>query len=1042
MVILAVVAVLALGAFAVVRLRQELIPAIEYPAITIFTMQPGASPADVEKGITSPLETGLKGLPGLKELDSYSNEGVSIIVALFGYGTDMKEAEGSAQQAVERIRPMMTPGLQPQVKAINFGDFPVIQLAASSSLPPEQLAAQLQAKVVPRLQQIPGVADVSLSGVQSAQLQIDLKPAAIATSGVSVPAIIAALRSANVSVPAGTLQSGETVTPVRVTSDAVGVEALKALPIPAAAAGMGGAGGASAGGAATGAGQTAGALGAPAKTVTLGDVADIAVAPAPATSITRTNGVPSIGIALTKSADGNVVEISRKVAEVLPAAEKDLGEGSRISVVVDQGPFITKSISSMWREGLVGALFAILVILLFLRSWRSTVVAGMSIPLSVIIALIVLYAWGDSLNMLTLAGLTIAIGRVIDDSIVVLENSFRHLQEGEDVMTATLAGTREVTSAVTASTLTTVAVFLPLGFVHGMASEFFRPFALTVTFALLASLLVAVTVVPVGVSFLLSKGNVGHREKNETTGLQKLYLPVLRWAISHKTLTVVGAVVVFIGSMALAPLLKTNLLDHSQENTLTVTQQMAPGTATAPTGKAAAAVEDILSKTGGIDTYQVTIGSTGGLFGPGGGTNASSSRAQFSIATDWVRPKADIIAELRTKFAALKGAGEITVTEGDASQGGDTSAIEVRVYADDPAVLQQASAAVTAKLAEMPDLANVASNLSEKQPQISVKVDPAKVAATGLDATQIGQYVGLVLNGMPIGMLPTDQGPLLAVVSLPLMNGGGAEQLGNLPIATGGGLATLSSVAQVKEVEEPVQVTHTDGSRTVTVSATATSNNVGATTSAVKAKLASLQLPTGARWEMAGASEMMNDVFSSLGMAMLIAILLVYLIMVVTFRSLLNPLILLVSIPFAAVGAVWLLLITGTSLGMPSMIGLLMLIGIVVTNAIVLLDLIEQFRDRGMDAPTAVVEGGRRRLRPILMTAVATILALAPMALGLGEGSFLSRPLAVVVIGGLVSSTLLTLIIVPVVYLVLDPLRRRRPAAEPTVVGDPRAEAV
>ena len=843
MVALAVIGVLVVGFFAMTRLRQELMPSIEYPALTVFTMQPGASPADVERGITIPLETSVKGLVGLKELDSYSNEGVSIIVALFDYGTDMAAMQAAAQQATQRVQAALPIGSQPQVKALNFGDFPVIQLAVSSPLPPEQIAALLQQKAVPQLQQVPGVADVSLSGVQGSQLSIALKPLALVKYGVAVPAVISALQSANVSMPAGSLSSDGATVPVRVTSEAASVEALKALPVKGGT-GVMGTGGTGAAGAAATSDATSAPTAAPVA-VTLGDVADIQVVPTPATSITRTNGEPSVGIAISKSGSGNVVDISREVAALLPALQADLGEGSSITVVVDQAPYITQSISSMWREGLIGAVFAILVILLFLRSWRSTVVAGMSIPLSVIIALIVLWGRGYSLNMLTLAGLTIAIGRVIDDSIVVLENSYRHIQEGDDVMTAAEKGTREVTTAVTASTLTTVAVFLPLGFVHGIASEFFRPFALTVTFALLASLLVAMTVVPVGVTWLLNRGHVPHKEKDDTTTLQRSYLPALRWAISHKIITIVAAVAVFAGSMMLVPQLKTNLLDNSAQNTLTLTQQLPPGTETAVTAEAAAKVEEVLAKTDGVGTYQVTIGSTGGLFGPGGGTEASSARAQYSITTEGSRPKADIVADLRQQVATLQDAGEISVTDSDSTMG-DNSLVQVRVYADDPAVLQEANATVMRTVDGVPDLTNVSSNLSESRPQIAVKVDPAKVAASGLDAAQVGQYVALVLNGMPIGQLPTEQGPVPAVLTLPLLvPGGGAAQLENLPLPGGTGLTTLSSVAAVNETKEPVQITHTDGSRTVTISATATSNNVGATSTAVKAALKDLKLPAG-----------------------------------------------------------------------------------------------------------------------------------------------------------------------------------------------------
>jgi hydrophobic/amphiphilic exporter-1 (mainly G- bacteria), HAE1 family len=1025
---LIVVAIIIVGVFAVGRLRQELMPNIEFPALTIFTMEPGASPADVERAVTTPLEGAIKGSPGLKQLDSYSNEGMSIIVAQYEYGTDMPKVKTDVQSAVGRVQPYLPTGTAPQVATINFGDVPVVQLAVTSSTSPAELAALLQAKAVPKLQQIPGVAAVSLSGLQGSRVDVALQPAALAQYGIAPTAIVSALTSANVSIPAGTVVSDGTVVPVRVTSEAVGIEALSALPVGTAGgsaviAGAGAAGThtAVAHGPIVASQSSTTATAAPTQ-VTLGQVAKLTVVPTPATSLTRTNGQPSIGIALTKSGSGNVVQISNDMRALLPGLQKDLGGAATITIVNDQAPYIQSSISGMWRDGLLGAVFAILVILIFLRSWRSTVVAGVSIPLSVIVALILLYSRDMSLNVLTLGGLTIAIGRVIDDSIVVLENAYRHLQEGDDVMDAAYKGAREVSSAVTASTLTTVAVFLPLGFVQGIAAVFFRPFALTVTFALLASLLVSLTVVPVGVSWLLSKKSVGHREKDETTLLQRMYLPALKLAISHRLITIILAIAVFVGAMSLTPLLKTNLVDSSGNQSFTLNQQLPPGTALSVTSDAAKKVEAVLAKTPGVTTYQVTIGSTGDLFGPGGGTNASSSRAAFTILADTIANQPAVMEAVRSATAGLKDAGDITVAGADTM--GTGSAIEVRIYADDPAVLQQANDLVLQRVRGVGGMANVTSNLSQSVAQISIKVDPTKAAAAGVDATQVGQFMGLALRGTPIGNVLTDQGPLPAVLTLPMAAGLTADQVGSMVVMGSKGVVPLASIATVAQTKEPVQVTHTDGQRTVTISATPSGSNLGQANTDIKTALTGLTMPAGSRWEIAGASQQMAEVFTSLGIAMLIAILLVYIIMVGTFRSIINPLILLVSIPFAAVGAVLLMVITGTPLGMPTLIGLLMLIGIVVTNAIVLMDLIEQFRDQGMDARTAVVEGARRRLRPILMTAVATILALTPMALGLGEGSFLSRPLALVVIGGLLSSTFLTLVLVPTVYLAVDRLRR------------------
>jgi HAE1 family hydrophobic/amphiphilic exporter-1 len=1055
---LAVLAVLLVGAFSVTGLKQELIPDLTFPYLTVFTVAPGASPKDVERTVTTPLEQAIKTTSGVKQFDSFSNDGVSIITIEYEFGTDMEEREAEVQQAVSGVQPMLPATAQaPTVATLNFNSMPVVQLAVSSELPAEQLAALLGTRVVPRLQAIDGVQAVTLSGVRQMQLEIRLDPEKAAALGVDPAQVGAAVTQANVTTGAGSVTSGSLVYPVTVSASAQTEKAFEDLVLPSAAASA--ATGATSSAGASAAAGSAGAAAADASPaivkyrdqVRLGDVADVEIGPAPLTAVTRTNGESSIGISVSKSSSGNTVDIANAVNEELPSIEKDLGGQATVTTVVDQSVFIKESIRSLLQEGLIGAVFAVIVIWAFLRSWRSTVIAGLSIPLSVIGALIILWSRGDSLNMLTLGGLTIAIGRVIDDSIVVIENIHRHLQEGDSARAAAYSGTREVAGAITASTLTTVAVFLPLGFVSGLASEFFRPFALTVTFALLASLVVALVVVPVAATWMLSKRQVGHRDEKELTRLQNMYLPALNWALGHKVITLVAAFAVFAGTMMLGPLLKTNLFDSSGQNTVSITQTMPPGTSLDATIAAAGKVETVLDDTPGIEVYQVTAGTTGSLFGAGGGVNASSNLATFAVTTDPDADKDAIMRDIRAGVAELENAGTITVTGDDASMGGGMSLLEVRVNADDPAVLKEANDLVLAEMMTVEGLADVSSNLSEGRPSATVVVDQAKAAAAGVAPAALGQYLTLILNGYPLGTVPTEVGILpaqvmVADITVPPLPGAVAQALSAIPVAGTAGMVKLDTIAKVAEVKAPVQVTHIDGARTASITAQSVENNIGASSSAVTAALEGVALPEGATWELGGATEATNDVFRTLGIAMLIAILLVYLIMVATFRSLLNPLILLVSIPFAAVGAVLALVVTGTSLGMPSLVGLLMLIGIVVTNAIVLLDLVEQFRRKGIDARTAVIEGGRRRLRPILMTAVATILALAPMALGFGgEGGFLSAPLAVVVIGGLFTSTFLTLILVPVLYLAFDRLRPKSAYAEdeadfPATVRQPAAD--
>ena len=1020
---LAVLAVLLVGAFAMSGLKQELIPDLTFPYLTVVTVDQGSSPKDVERNITTPLEQAIKTSSGVKEFDSFSNDGMSIITIEYEFGTDMDARQAEIQQAVSGVQQMLpATAMAPEVATLNFGSMPVVQLAVTSSLPPEQLATLLGTRVVPSLQSIEGVQAVTLAGVQQMQLNIQLKPEQVAALGVTPTQIMTAITQANVTTGAGSVTSGSIVYPVTVSATAETERELEQLVLSSSSA-------SAAGDSAAGA-TGASAVPATKQTVRLGDVASVKIAPAPLTAITRTNGEASVGISVSKASSGNTVDIASAVAEELPALTRDLGGDTTITTVVDQSVFIKDSIRTLVRDGLLGALFAVIVIWVFLRSWRSTVIAGLSIPLSVVGALIILWSRGESLNMLTLGGLTIAIGRVIDDSIVVIENTHRHLQEGDSVRRAAYTGTREVAGAITASTLTTVAVFLPLGMVAGLASEFFRPFALTVTFALLCSLVVALVVVPVASTWLLSKRQVGHRDEKELSALQNAYLPALRFALDHKAITLIAAAAIFVGTMLFTPLLKTNLFDSSEQPTMSITQTMDPGTSLDATMSAASKVEEVLKDTEGVEIYQVTAGSTGSLFGAGGGTNASSSQATFAITTDPDADKNAIMDEVRAGVGELENAGTISVTGDDSSAGmGGMSLMEVRISAGDPQVLKAANDIVLAEVETVEGLADVTSNLSEGRPSATIVVDQEKAAAAGVTPTTLSQYTTLVLNGYPLGTVPTTAGTLPAQlmvgeIVVPPLPGAVSQVLSKLPVAGTSGMVPLGDIAKVVEVKAPVQVTHVNGARTASITATAVNNNIGAASTAVEDALKDVQLPEGATWELAGATEATNDVFRTLGIAMLVAILLVYIIMVATFRSLLNPLILLVSIPFAAVGAVLALVITGTSLGMPSLVGLLMLIGIVVTNAIVLLDLVEQFRRKGMDARTAVIEGGRRRLRPILMTAIATILALTPMALGIGgEGGFLSTPLAVVVIGGLFTSTFLTLILVPVLYLAFDRLR-------------------
>lgn len=764
----------------------------------------------------------------------------------------------------------------------------------------------------------------------------------------------------------------------------------------------------------------------------LADVATVTQEPAKAVSLTRTNGRPSLALVLTMDKDGSAVAISDAVQDKLPELRSALGSGAELTVVSDQGPPVAKSISGLTTEGLLGLLFAVIVILVFLASLRSTLVTSVSIPLSVVLALIVLWTRDLSLNMLTLGALTIAIGRVVDDSIVVLENIKRHLGYGEEREAAIVAAVKEVAGAVTSSTLTTVAVFLPIGFVGGMVGEFFGPFSLTVAAALLASLIVSLTVVPVLSYWFLrapkgidpanaesvAKARREAEEKEAKSRLQGFYVRTLGLVTRRRIATLTVAVVVLVATFGMAPLLKTNFFDQGEQSVLTVKQQLPPGTSLTASDAAARRVEKALTEVKGVKDYQVTVGSSGFLAAFGGGTG--SNQASYQVTLEDSGDSEGVKKRIEDALGKLDGIGDTSISAGG---GFGSQNLSVVVKAGQADVLAKAAEQVRAEVATLDDVTDVQSDLSQSVPRISVTATP-KAAEAGLNQAALGAVVAQAVRGTPAGkaVLDNTERDIVIKSAHPATT---LAELQALPV----GPVKLGDVAEVKEVPGPVSMTRIDGARAATITAKPVGDNTGAIGAELQTKIKALDLPEGATATIGGVSSDQDDAFASLGLAMLAAIAIVFMLLVATFRSLVQPLILLVSIPFAATGALGLLLVTGTPMGVPAMIGMLMLIGIVVTNAIVLIDLVNQYRAQGLGVVEAVIEGGRHRLRPILMTALATIFALLPMALGVtGEGGFISQPLAVVVIGGLVSSTLLTLLLVPTLYTMIELRKERRRA--------------
>ncbi|MCS4277875.1 multidrug efflux pump subunit AcrB [Mycetocola sp. BIGb0189] len=1186
------------GGLAMTSLKQELAPSVQFPQLVVFTAYPGAAPEVVNNDLSTPIETAIQGVPGLESTATTSSTNSSLVTATFKYGTDLATAEQKIGQAINRIKSTLPDNTDPQVISASIDDLPVIQIAATGKSNINELADALRREAVPDFTNVEGVRDASLVGAPTQRITITPDVAQLAAAGVSTSAISDTLKQNGVLLPAGEITEANKTYSVQAGTQLGSVDDIAALPL-------------------------VGATPSPEGVVhTIGSVAKVELGQDPQTSISRVDGEPAVTIAITKTPDANTVAVSQAVRDLIPDVEKKLGTDVKLSVVFDQAPYIEQSIESLATEGLLGLVFAVLVILLFLMDVRATLVTAISIPTSVLITFIGLQATGYTLNILTLGALTIAIGRVVDDSIVVIENIKRHLQLSPDQTPAARLGAigvavREVAGAITASTITTVAVFLPLAFVGDMTGELFRPFALTVTIALAASLLVALTIVPVLAFWFLrvkkekpakadkkakpvpapaapplaieagpaappvsvvpaadvveepepvvqadsgvepvvqadpsvepavqadpgdepatteiaivhtaaegetsavaadvsedvsvetvsienappetetatetevpvaaqaahtphvphaahaahagadgvvlepsltttatleqdaepetgsipvvpgaprtrrarraaSGEGIEPDELDNPSWLQRGYLPIISWTVKHSVTTLLLALLVLVGTGALAPLMKLSFLGSSGQNTLNISQTLEQGASLSAQDTAASTVEKKLREIKGIETVQVSIGSSGSALSDafsGGGSGSIS----YSITTDANADQDALQATVRKELDKLKDVGTLKLA---ASSGfGASNVIKIDVQASSAKALAEATKVLHDKAAKLDGVAEVDDTISEARPFIQVKVDRDAAAKVGLSEVALGSIVAQAVRPGQIGQIALDE----TTVKIYLASENPPQTLAEvqgLTIPTLGGPQRLDALATVSVVDGPATITTIRGDRSASVNITPAGEDIGGVSSQVTKLLADTKLADGVTASIGGVASDQSTAFSQLGLAMLAAILIVYIVMVATFRSLRQPLLLLVSVPFAATGAIGLQVATGVPLGVPSLIGVLMLVGIVVTNAIVMIDLVNQYRERGLSVPEAVKHGAARRLRPILMTALATIFALIPMALGItGHGGFISQPLAIVVIGGLLSSTVLTLIVLPSLYNLVEGAKDRR----------------
>ena len=966
-----------------ITLKMELIPDIELPITSIIAIYPQAKPEEVMNKVAIPIEGAIADIEGLDQLISTCSEGNAFTFAMFDYGTDMGKVNDTINQNLDaldlppevRDLPETMTQLQdnPQVYAIDINMLPVVTLSLSGDLSTEELQQISTSEVIPRLAGIEGVYHVGIEGVGAEKVLVSLDPGKMGQYGISMLQV------------AGILGMSQYSSLSQIENTPIVPDALL-----------------------------------------IKDIAGVDLGPAPGTSISRTNGQPSLSINVMKEAEANTVRVANAIMDEVENIKNTLGDGVNFTTVLDQSEYIEDSINDLTRNAIIGCVLAVIVVFLFLMAFRASLVTAISIPLSILISFLVMRWTGITINILTLSALAIAVGRVIDNSIVVLEVIYRRMQQGEGFRDAALNGVREIAAPITSSTIATVVIFIPLAFVGGIVGELFIPFALTITFAFIASLLVALMVIPP-----LSNFPVSNKAKNKKgdAWYQKVYTSVLKWALTHRAAALGTATILFLGSFALVPLIGTTFIPSMGEKMLTVEIEMPPEADLIATEEAAIQVEDILGRNPEFLAYQTTAGISSSFMGGfvammGGGTNTAS----ILIIVD---PGADLEQEAVDLRQALEGVienGTITVTAGEAAMGQMMgSGLDISVRGENYENIAGLTAQLLAKLDDIDGISDLEINMTRVEPKLDIELDFAKLMETGMtqeQIRQIGQELFMMNIGATVAQADIEGRSYEIFLEAVVPELTSLEMAKQFRVGAPTSIA-LGDIADVELGEQPTSIQRINQKLAASITGRITAEDVGKVSRAIQEKIDALSLAPGDEVTMGGVAEVMGESFSNMFIAIIIAVVLAYIVIMVTFRSIVTPLIIMASLPLASIGALVGLLATGHLLGISALMGILMLVGIVLTNAIVLIALVDQLRKNGMSTYDALVEGGRTRLRPILMTAITTMIAMLPLAMGLGEGTVMAAELAVVVIGGLFSSTLLTLLVIPVLYSVTQGLRRR-----------------
>lgn len=1004
--------ILILGMFTFSKLSVDLYPDMKLPIAAVITSYSGAGPEEVESQVSKPLESTLSTLSNVKKIESRSSAGSSMIIIRYNWGTNMDTAVNDIREKTSMVEQYLPSGAdKPTVYKMDPTMMPIIQVGISGK---DMTLAQMQSfaddVIEPRLSRVPEIASVYITGGLEREVKVKVNRTRLENYGLSLGQINQVLAAENFNVSAGKVQEGSGEYFVRNLQQFESVEDFKNVSITTSSG----------------------------NTIFLADIAEITDGYKDDTQLTRVDGGAAVGIHCMKQSGANTVKACEAVQDELDAIKQQYGKDLDIKVVFDQSTFINQTLNSTQRMMIEGSLLAILILYLFLRNVRSTVIVFTAIPISIISTFILLYFNNETLNVITMGGLALGIGRMVDDSIVVFENIFRHRSEGEGLIEAALNGASEVGNAVIASTLTILAVFAPISFADGLAGILFKPLALTVSFAIFCSLMVSLTIIPLMSSRLLTDkamhpSHLGSKRLAKVVdgfggwldSLGEKYKEILRWSLGHRRRVVAIVALLMVGSIALVPLVGAEFMAAMDSGDIAITIETDKGSLLTDTDKLVSQIESKIHEVSEVNTIFSSVGSSGNMLATG--SSAQGDKASISVKlvplSERKRSVELVTEDIRQRLADVPGAKiKVSVSSQMTGSSGSSAAISIQLKGDDLDQLSNLSKQAVEIIKGVPGTREITSSMQDGSPEIQIKVDRQRAAAYGLTPAQISSEVKNAMQGTVATRYRVEGDEVDVRVLYAPDQEVNLENLGSINILTSKGIPVqLSQVADFRMEPGPVQIRRIDKVRQVVIEGDLLDRDLNSVMADIKTTLGQqLALPNGYSIEYGGQNQDMIDSFTSLATALLLAIVLVYGVMAVLYESFFNPFIIMFSVPTAFVGVILGLLVTGKTLNVSSFIGIIMLVGIVVANAIVYVDYLQQLRERGMERDLAIMEAGRVRLRPILMTAFATILAMFPLALGLGEGGESEAPLAITIIGGLTVSTFVTLLLVPVMYSILD----------------------